>query len=122
MLRVGLTGGIACGKSRVLARIASLGLPVLDLDAVSHQLMSPGGDAFTRVNTWSVGLPACGCPLNSNTQPWIVNTPLAVAVAVPLPTSAPLHAAIACFIVLFRSWLGAHFAAAPGLTLKFLSR
>jgi dephospho-CoA kinase len=49
MLRVGLTGGIACGKSRVLARIASSGLPILDLDAVSHALMAPGGAAYAEV-------------------------------------------------------------------------
>lgn len=49
MLRVGLTGGIACGKSRVLRRIESHGIATLDLDRVAHQVMAPGGDAYREV-------------------------------------------------------------------------
>lgn len=49
MLRVGLTGGIACGKSRVLRRLESLGCRTLDLDHVAHELMSPGQPAHADV-------------------------------------------------------------------------
>lgn len=49
MLRVGLTGGIACGKSYVSRRLASRGLHVLDLDAVAHALTAPGGAAYEDV-------------------------------------------------------------------------
>lgn len=49
MLRVGLTGGIACGKSHVLRRLARRGLAVLDLDAVAHDLTAVGGAAYTDV-------------------------------------------------------------------------
>ena len=49
MLRVGLTGGIACGKSRVLARLETLGLATLDLDALAHHVMAPGGPAYDDV-------------------------------------------------------------------------
>ena len=49
MLRVGLTGGIACGKSRVLRRLAGHGLATLDLDSVSHQLLEPEGAAYAEV-------------------------------------------------------------------------
>ena len=49
MLRVGLTGGIACGKSHVLRRLAARGLATLDLDAVAHALMAPGGAAYEDV-------------------------------------------------------------------------
>jgi dephospho-CoA kinase len=49
MLRVGLTGGIACGKSHVLRRLAARGLATLDLDAVAHGLMAPGGGAYAEV-------------------------------------------------------------------------
>jgi dephospho-CoA kinase len=49
MLRVGLTGGIACGKSRVLARLGALGLATLDLDALAHHVMAPGGSAYDDV-------------------------------------------------------------------------
>jgi dephospho-CoA kinase len=49
VLRVGLTGGIACGKSHVLARLAAAGLATLDLDRVAHQVMAPGGSAYAPV-------------------------------------------------------------------------
>jgi dephospho-CoA kinase len=49
MLRVGLTGGIACGKSHVSRRLASHGLHVLDLDAVAHAITAPGGTAYDDV-------------------------------------------------------------------------
>jgi dephospho-CoA kinase len=49
MLRVGLTGGIACGKSEVLGRLSARGLATLDLDAVAHELMAPGGAAYEDV-------------------------------------------------------------------------
>src|SRR6478735_1732448 len=86
-----------------------------------------GFDACTRVNTFSVGSPAsgplvAGLPLNSSTQPLIWNRPLAVAVAVPEPTSAFLQAVIASFMVLPASWLSAHLAAAFVLIFQFLSR
>ncbi len=49
VLRVGLTGGIACGKSYVLRRLAAAGLGALDLDAVAHEVMAPGGAAHADV-------------------------------------------------------------------------
>jgi dephospho-CoA kinase len=49
MFRVGLTGGIASGKSRVLERLAAAGLHTLDLDRVAHQVMAPGGSAYADV-------------------------------------------------------------------------
>ncbi len=49
MLRIGLTGGIACGKSRALARLAGHGVATLDLDAVAHRVVAPGGSAHAEV-------------------------------------------------------------------------
>ena len=49
MLRVGLTGGIACGKSEVLRRLAAAGLETLDLDRVAHDVMEPGRPAHRDV-------------------------------------------------------------------------
>ncbi len=43
MLRVGLTGGIAAGKSHVRKRFAAAGLATLDLDQVTHALLAAGG-------------------------------------------------------------------------------
>ena len=49
MLRVGLTGGIACGKSTVAARMRELGCRVLDADRLAHQLIEPGQPAYEEV-------------------------------------------------------------------------
>lgn len=40
--RVGLTGGLASGKSTVAKMLARLGAPVLDADRVVHELYEPG--------------------------------------------------------------------------------
>ena len=42
MLKLGLTGGIASGKSAVATILRELGFPVLDADSISHKLMEPG--------------------------------------------------------------------------------
>lgn len=49
MLRVGLTGGIASGKSTVAAMMRELGCTVLDADALAHRLMEPGQPAYDEV-------------------------------------------------------------------------
>lgn len=49
MLRVGLTGGIASGKSAVAARWRELGIPVLDADRLVHALYEPGGAGAAAV-------------------------------------------------------------------------
>jgi dephospho-CoA kinase len=49
MLRVGLTGGIATGKSRVRARLAECGLLTIDLDQVAHVVIEPGRPAHGEI-------------------------------------------------------------------------
>jgi dephospho-CoA kinase len=49
LLRVGLTGGIACGKSHVLRRLAGRGCHTLDLDVVSRDVTAPGSPAATEI-------------------------------------------------------------------------
>jgi dephospho-CoA kinase len=49
ILRVGLTGGIASGKSTVARLFAELGADVSDADAIAHRLMEPGGAAHPLV-------------------------------------------------------------------------
>jgi dephospho-CoA kinase len=46
---VGLTGGIACGKSEVARILTELGVAVLDTDQVAHRLMEPGRPVFQAV-------------------------------------------------------------------------
>ena len=49
MLRIGLTGNIAVGKSSVAARFAELGAAVIDADQISRELMKPGAPLFFRM-------------------------------------------------------------------------
>jgi len=49
MLRLGLTGGIASGKSAVAALFREMGYPVIDADPVAHKLMEPGHPAREEV-------------------------------------------------------------------------
>lgn len=41
-LRIGLTGGIASGKSTVAGLFAALGVPVIDTDQVAREVVAPG--------------------------------------------------------------------------------
>jgi dephospho-CoA kinase len=49
MLRLGLTGGIASGKSAVAAMLRELGFSVLDADSLAHKLIEPGEPAYEEV-------------------------------------------------------------------------
>lgn len=49
VLKVGLTGGIASGKSTVAGLLAELGAFVLDADGIVHDLLAPGGGAHDEV-------------------------------------------------------------------------
>jgi dephospho-CoA kinase len=49
VLKVGLTGGIAAGKSVVGEMFASLGARVIQADAIAHQLMQPGEAVYQEV-------------------------------------------------------------------------
>jgi len=49
MLRIGLTGGIASGKSTVAAMLRDRDCPILDADAIAHELLEPGQDAYKEV-------------------------------------------------------------------------
>lgn len=49
MRRVALTGGIATGKSYVLARFARHALPTIDADRIVHSLLGPGSPAIDAI-------------------------------------------------------------------------
>ncbi|MGB7065425.1 MAG: dephospho-CoA kinase, partial [Syntrophobacteria bacterium] len=49
MLKVGLTGGIASGKSTVSEAFARLGAKVLDADEVAREVVLPGKPAWTKL-------------------------------------------------------------------------
>ncbi len=49
MLVVGLTGGIASGKSVVSGEFEKLGVPVIDTDIIAKRLVKPGAPALERI-------------------------------------------------------------------------
>lgn len=49
MLKVGLTGGIAAGKSLAAARLAALGATLVDADAIAREVVEPGTDGLRAV-------------------------------------------------------------------------
>jgi dephospho-CoA kinase len=48
-LRIGLTGGIASGKSTAAERFSELGIPVIDADEVARAVVLPGSPGLARV-------------------------------------------------------------------------
>jgi dephospho-CoA kinase len=49
MKRIALTGGIATGKSHVLAVFKALGVPTIDADVLAHEVVAPGSAGLAAV-------------------------------------------------------------------------
>jgi dephospho-CoA kinase len=49
MLRVGLTGGIGSGKTTISDLFSNLGVPIIDTDLISHQLLELGKPGYEKV-------------------------------------------------------------------------
>ena len=49
MRLIGLTGGIATGKSTVAQILTELGVAVVDADALAHEVTAPGGEAVAAI-------------------------------------------------------------------------
>lgn len=49
MLKVGLTGGIASGKTTVAEMFRALGCRLLNADRIAHELIQPGQPAFDEI-------------------------------------------------------------------------
>ena len=49
MLKVGLTGGLASGKTFVADALAELGCQVIHADELGHQVLARGGEAYDAV-------------------------------------------------------------------------
>ncbi|MGH3651645.1 dephospho-CoA kinase [Glutamicibacter sp.] len=49
MMHVGLTGGVASGKSAVAAKLAALGAVVIDADALARQVVEPGTPGLAAI-------------------------------------------------------------------------
>ncbi|WP_394751914.1 dephospho-CoA kinase [Crenothrix sp.] len=51
MLKIGLTGGIGCGKTTVTNLFVAHNIPVIDADEIAHQLVEPGQPALEHIKT-----------------------------------------------------------------------
>jgi dephospho-CoA kinase len=49
MLKVGLTGGLACGKTFVGQALAALGCHLIQADELGHEVLLPAGEAYADV-------------------------------------------------------------------------
>lgn len=49
MLTIGLTGGIASGKSYVASRFIAMGVPLLEADDVAREVVAPGQPALAEI-------------------------------------------------------------------------
>lgn len=49
MYRIGLTGGVGCGKSTVSSYMAELGIPVIDGDRLSREAVTLGSEAMEAI-------------------------------------------------------------------------
>ena len=49
MLRVGLTGGVACGKSTIGQMLVTRGAHLIRADDIAHELMQPGRPVYNEV-------------------------------------------------------------------------
>ncbi|HLV61198.1 MAG TPA: dephospho-CoA kinase [Fredinandcohnia sp.] len=47
--RIGLTGGIASGKSEVSRRLAARGVPIVDADLLAREAVAPGSSALAQI-------------------------------------------------------------------------
>ena len=49
ILRIGLTGGIASGKSTVSALFGALGVPIIDTDELAREVVRPGSAGLAQI-------------------------------------------------------------------------
>ena len=77
MLKVGLTGGIGCGKSTAVDAFRILGVPSVDADQISKDLVSQGSEALSEIN-W-----ICGDVLLFESGE--LNSPILKEMILPLP-------------------------------------
>ena len=49
MLHIGLTGGIASGKSTVVNMLRQLGASIVDCDVIAHDVVQPGSEGLKQV-------------------------------------------------------------------------
>lgn len=107
-VRVGLTGGIASGKSTVSAILAELGAVVIDADLIAREVVAPGTPGLARVATeFGTGLltpdgaldrPAMGAVVfadpDARRRLEAIIHPLVLERSAALEAAAPAHAVV----------------------------
>lgn len=61
---IGLTGGIACGKTNLSDALRAIGAPVIDADKISRSITAPGGKALPAIRKAFGNQVFCGEQLN----------------------------------------------------------
>jgi len=51
LLKVGLTGGIGCGKSTAVDAFRVLGVPIVDADQIAKDMVNQGSEALSEIAT-----------------------------------------------------------------------
>ena len=59
MFLVGLTGGVATGKSTVGKMFLELGVPVIDADLMARKIVEPGRPAWKKIRAVIAGSNIC---------------------------------------------------------------
>jgi len=49
MIKIGLTGGIGCGKSTVTEAFARKGITIIDADKIAHEIVAPDTEALAEI-------------------------------------------------------------------------
>ena len=62
LLVLGVTGGIASGKSTIANMLAELGAPIIDFDLLARQVVGPDKPAFREIAPSHF----CACHLHSS--------------------------------------------------------
>ncbi len=56
MFLVGLTGGVAAGKSSAANIFRELGVPIIDADAIAREIVEPGEAAYNEIRYYKCKL------------------------------------------------------------------
>ncbi len=95
-LRIGLTGGIASGKSTVAELFSGLGVPVIDTDIIAREVVLPGQPALAEIFADNDARRRLEAILHPRIQQETVNQAHASGgdyqlIVVPLLTESPLR-------------------------------
>ena len=114
---LGITGGVATGKSTVMQMFAALGAPILSADTLAHGLLEPGTETYRQVRA-AFALPgSVNAPLDRAALGQIVFADPQARQRLEAITHPPIIAALAAQTAAWRAQSGK--AAAAEIPLLF---